>query len=82
MLAVFGTLDRNTPFRQSAVILETCVGRRPDADLTIRIFAGANHGLRAARTGGPKEWDNSLPYVAGYFETMAEWIVAKTRGRP
>ena len=77
-LAVFGTLDRNTPATESAAIHERSFKGRPHADLTIRFFDGANHGLRVATTGGPKEWNDALPYVAGYFETMADWILART----
>jgi uncharacterized protein len=79
VLAIFGTLDRKTPFRESAAGFERCLSGRPDADLTIRFFSGADHGLRVARTGGQRESNDSLPYVTGYFEAMAEWILAKTR---
>jgi pimeloyl-ACP methyl ester carboxylesterase len=79
VLAIFGTLDRKTPFRESAAGFERCLSGRPDADLTIRFFPGANHGLRVAQTGGRRESNDSLPYVSGYFEAMAEWILAKTR---
>ena len=77
-LAVFGTLDRNTPVEDSAAVHERCFSGRPSADLTVRFFAGANHGLQVARTGGPNESKDGLPYVAGYFETMADWILART----
>jgi pimeloyl-ACP methyl ester carboxylesterase len=78
-LAIFGTLDRKTPFRESAAGFERCLSGRPDADLTIRFFPDANHSLRVARTGGRREANDSLPYVSGYFEAMAEWILAKTK---
>jgi pimeloyl-ACP methyl ester carboxylesterase len=78
VLAIFGTLDRKTPFRESAAGFERCLSGRPDADLTMRFFPGANHGLRVAQTGGRREANDPLPYVTGYFEAMAEWILAKT----
>jgi fermentation-respiration switch protein FrsA (DUF1100 family) len=76
-LAIFGTLDQQTPFRESAAAFERCLGARPDADLTVRFFPGADHSLRVGRTGGRGEASESLPYVAGYFEAMTDWILAK-----
>lgn len=74
-LAIFGTLDRMTPFRESAAGFEKGLSGRTGTDLTIRFFPGANHSLRVAETGGRKESNDSLPYVTGYFEAMAEWIL-------
>ncbi len=62
------------------------IGANPDAELIVRSIPGANHMLRQARTGGVREqntesWD--WPYAEGYFESMADWLVAKgsTLGR-
>jgi pimeloyl-ACP methyl ester carboxylesterase len=78
-LAIFGTFDRKTPVPESAAIFERCLGGRPDADLTIQYFPGAEHGLKVARTDGRKEPGKPQPYAAGYLDTMAEWIVTKTK---
>ena len=77
-VALSASLDRMTPFRESAAGFERGLSGRTDAELTIRFFPGANHSLRVARTGGRMESNDSLPYVNGYFRALGEWIVAKT----
>ena len=72
-LWLYGDLDQSVPWRQGVEDLRK-ISEEWDRDFTWRVFAGANHGLRKARTGGP--WERPVPRIPvdGYFETMADWL--------
>ncbi len=79
VLALFGELDTNVDWRQTAALYRETIGENPDAELTVRVFADANHVLRQAETGGVREMRaqaRDTPYAEGYFEAMADWLVA------
>ena len=83
VLALFGELDTNVDWRKTVELYRETIGANPAADLTVRVFPGANHMLRQARTGGVREqntlsWD--WPFAEGYFEAMADWLVANGIG--
>ena len=72
-LWIYGALDQSVPWRQGVADLEE-IAATWDRDFTWKVFEGANHGLRAARTGGT--WERPRPHrpVAGYLEFMADWL--------
>ncbi|MEM1271158.1 MAG: hypothetical protein AAGI08_14045, partial [Bacteroidota bacterium] len=83
VLALFGALDTNVDWRQTRALYEATIGENPEADLTVRVFDGANHNLKQAETGGVREMfaqPGDTPYAEGYFDTMAGWIVANGFG--
>lgn len=63
VLALYGTEDRAVPPVQSAQILVDTLAGSGNRALTIRFFAGADHGLRVGGDLAP-----------GYLETMVTWI--------
>ncbi len=83
VLALFGELDSNVDWRKTAALYRETIGANPEADLVVKTFPAANHMLRQARTGGVRE-QNTLSwkwsYAEGYFESMAEWLVANGIG--
>ena len=72
-LWIYGSLDQSVPWRQGVADLKE-IAEKWNRNFTWKVFEGGNHGLRAARTGGP--WERPVPKrpVAGYFEFMAEWL--------
>jgi uncharacterized protein len=83
VLALFGEKDTNVDWRKTLQLYRRSIGKNPKADLSERVFVGANHNLKQAKTGGVREmfgqgWDT--PYAEGYFEAMADWLVAKRFG--
>lgn len=85
VLALFGDRDTNVDWRKTAELYRETIGNNPEADLSVRVFAGANHNLKQAETGGVREmygqaWDT--PYAEGYFETMADWLIANRFSQP
>lgn len=84
VLALFGEKDTNVDWRATSRLYHQTIGTNPNADLTVVTFPEANHNLKRAETGGVREmrgqpWDT--PYAEGYFESMAEWLVAQGFGR-
>lgn len=84
VLALFGEKDTNVDWRATSRLYRATIGANPRADLAIKTFPDANHNLKQAQTGGVREmyeqpWDT--PYAEGYFEAMADWLVAKGFGQ-
>lgn len=83
VLAIFGDRDTNVDWRQTSALYRSTIGNNPAADLTVRVFEGANHNLRQANTGGIREMrrpNGNAPHAPHYFETMADWLVAQGFG--
>ncbi len=83
VLALFGDRDTNVDWRKTAALYRETIGRNAAADLSVRVFAGANHNLKQAETGGVREMSGqawNTPYAEGYFETMTDWLVANRFG--
>lgn len=83
VLALFGDRDTNVDWRKTAELYRETIGKNAAADLSVRVFVGANHNLKQAETGGVREMfgqARETPYAEGYFETMADWLVANRFG--
>ena len=72
-LWIYGDLDQSVPWRQGVADLQE-IAEQWDRNFTWKVFEDANHGLRAARTGG--SWERPTPSepVAGFFEFQAQWL--------
>ncbi len=83
VLAVFGALDTNVDWQETAKLYQQTIGENPSAELSVRVFEGANHILKQAETGGIREMNaapGDAPHVEGYIETMTDWLVANGFG--
>lgn len=67
MLWLLGEKDPETPLRMTVDQLERL--RKGGKDITIRVFAGADHQLEL-----PRRWKNRPNYAPGYLETTLEWV--------
>lgn len=82
VLALFGEEDKNVDWQKTKALYEQTLG--PNTDLTIRSFAGCNHNMFEAETGGFFEFqDSDLPYVRcrGMLEAMSAWLSWKAPGK-
>jgi uncharacterized protein len=86
VLAVFGAKDVTGPAEASAVVIRQGLAKASNADLTIKMFAKADHTIAVSETGGRKEalerakkrLAGDGPELApGYLDAMATWLVAR-----
>lgn len=78
VLAVFGERDTLIDIQES-VEAYTELRRAGNRDVTIKVFASADHGPFLTRTGGMKEMQHSLqqaerPFPPGYLDLLADWL--------
>lgn len=72
VLLLFGARDERVPQSESAAAIRAALARGGEADVTLRIFPGADHTfrLKATEGGWPKR-------AGGYAETMIDWARSK-----
>ncbi|HVU69117.1 MAG TPA: hypothetical protein VHD63_18445, partial [Ktedonobacteraceae bacterium] len=64
---------------QESVEAYTELRRAGNRDVTIKVFASADHGPFLTRTGGMNEMQRSLqqaerPFPPGYLDLLADWL--------
>ncbi len=94
VLAIYGEKDTSLPAEKSLPIIRRGLEVAQNRDVTIKIFPGADHGLRTTVTGGPKEArerskarepGHGPDFAPGYLDLMTDWLTrrfgAQERGR-
>jgi pimeloyl-ACP methyl ester carboxylesterase len=69
VLLLYGAEDRRVPAAQSARRIVAALGKAGNADVTVRIFPGADHTFRLPP--GPSGWPVSAP---GYLPGLLDWL--------
>ena len=77
VLGLFGALDTSTPAPLTARNMESVLRAAGNRDVTIMIFAQANHPLMDARTGGNAEVPSLTRMAPGVFETIRAWLASR-----
>jgi pimeloyl-ACP methyl ester carboxylesterase len=73
VLLLYGEDDQRVPARESAErIVATVLRHAPDADVTVRIFPGADHTFRLPP--GPGGWPQTAP---DYVPSLLRWLAAR-----
>jgi pimeloyl-ACP methyl ester carboxylesterase len=72
VLLVYGEADAHVPARESAGRIAASLAAGGNRDVTVRIFAGADHTFRTPP--GPGGWAGTAP---DYLDTLLGWIVAR-----
>jgi pimeloyl-ACP methyl ester carboxylesterase len=72
VLATFGERDVLLPASTSAEIFAQALERAGNRDVTIEVFAGADHRIRTAEG----------EFAPGYLDLVTTWILRRARGRP
>ncbi len=68
VLAIFGERDPLVPVDESVRIFEDALAQAGNDDVTISVFADADHRIRAEDPNG---------FADGYLDTMTEWLRAR-----
>ena len=79
MLIFLGEADPIVPTKHSAAVFDAALRKAGNRDYTIIVYPGANHGIQVPTTNA--EGQTTLGYVAGYRDTMTNWVVGHVRGR-
>jgi uncharacterized protein len=82
VLLIFGERDTLVDIQESIRVYQAALQQAGNPDVTIRVFAGADHCLFPSTTGGMQEmrrmWQAAeTSFVTGYLETVAEWVGAR-----
>jgi hypothetical protein len=86
VLALYADKDTSLPAEHSLPILRRGLAKAGNRDVTIRVFEGADHGMRPTRTGGPKEArerarsrrpGEAPAFVPGYLDAMTDWLAER-----
>jgi pimeloyl-ACP methyl ester carboxylesterase len=86
VLAIYGEKDMSLPAEKSLPIIWRGLKAAGNRDVTIKVFPGADHGLRTTETGGPKEVrerskarrPGDVPdFAPGYLDLMTGWLTAR-----
>ncbi len=86
VLAIHGDKDTSTDPAPSLAVIRTGLEKAGNADLTVKVFAKADHGLSMSETGGRKEAerrakaraaDAGPEFAPGYLDTMSGWLVER-----
>ena len=75
VLGLYGVLDLQVPPGLNRPEMESALRESGNQDVTIRVFAGANHLFQAAVTGSPSEYPTlEKEFVPGFLDLIADWI--------
>lgn len=79
VLGLYGALDLQVPLGLNRPEMESALRESRNEDVTIRVFAGANHLFQAAVTGSPSEYPTlRKEFVPGFLDLIADWIHERT----
>ena len=79
VLVIYGELDRLVPVAENKDKLEAALKRAEHPDVTVRVFPKADHAILVSETGSMKEFPFANHFAPGYFSTMTNWILEKTK---
>jgi pimeloyl-ACP methyl ester carboxylesterase len=88
VLTIYGDEDRSSgPPDELVAIIRRGMLRGGNDDLTVRIFAGADHSLCRSETGGRGDAGRSQPgegpdFVPCYLDAMTDWLARGGRAGP
>jgi pimeloyl-ACP methyl ester carboxylesterase len=84
VLVIYGDKDTSSgPPEPLVALIRGGLDRAKNENVTVRVFAGADHGLCVTKTGGPKEQaerdrtrkePSSPDFVPGYLNAMTGWL--------
>lgn len=71
-LGIWGELDTYVPVEKSIAITRAALAKAGNARHELRLFPRANHGIRLAVTGSPRE--RATTFAPGYLELITAWL--------
>ena len=79
VLGLYGDKDTYLPADRSAAVWKEALGRAGNRDVTIKVFAGADHSLLEAKTGGLRETPYKKRFAPGALPLVRDWVLARVR---
>jgi uncharacterized protein len=87
VLVIYGDKDRSSgPPEPLVAIIRAGLAKANNADITVRVFAGADHSLCVTKTANPEEAAKRTqaqkdhrdpPFVPGYLDAMTAWLAKR-----
>jgi hypothetical protein len=75
VLALYGAEDTIVPPAANAELLAAALGRGGNTDVTVRVFAGADHlGVVRREDGRQLAFGDATHFERGYFHEIAAWL--------
>jgi pimeloyl-ACP methyl ester carboxylesterase len=84
VLVIYGDQDTSSgPPEPLVAVIRAGLAKGRNTDVTVRIFAGADHALCTTKTGGSneqtqrakdREGEGDPPFVPGYLDAMTNWL--------
>ncbi len=75
VLLIFGDADRQQPTTLALERWRQGLALAGNANVTVRVFAGADHGIRLPAASGDH---HRGPLASGYLQTISEWLGSLT----
>jgi pimeloyl-ACP methyl ester carboxylesterase len=91
VLALYGDRDTSLPAEKSLPIIRRGLAKAGNADMTIKVFDHADHGIMRTVSGGPKEARERArtrqtgeppEFAPGYLDAMTDWLVERLPSLP
>ncbi len=80
VLALFGSLDLQVPAEPNRRALEAALERAGNRDVTVMVYAGANHLFLKAATGSPAEYATlEKAFVPRLLDDVTGWILSRVK---
>ena len=75
VLVLFGELDVQVDVEQNRGPFEAALAAAGNDDVTVVVFADANHLFQEAVTGGPEEYMAlEMAFLPGFLDTISDWL--------
>lgn len=73
-LVFYGEFETYSRSSSDIALLKEAMKKAGNTHYTIAIIPGAEHTMRQAKTGGPRELPYLNRFVPAYFETLRDWL--------
>jgi uncharacterized protein len=80
-LVFYGEFETYSRSSSDIALLNEAMKRAGNTHYTIAIVPGAEHTMRQAKTGGPRELPFLNRFVADYFEILRDWLQTNVMGK-
>jgi uncharacterized protein len=80
-LVFFGEFETYSRSSSGIALLKEAMKKAGNTHYTIAIIPGAEHTMRQAKTGGPRELPYLNRFVPAYFETLRDWLQTNVMSR-
>jgi pimeloyl-ACP methyl ester carboxylesterase len=80
-LVFYGEFETYSRSSSDIALLKEAMKKAGNTHYTIAIIPGAEHTMRQAKTGGPRELPYLNRFVPAYFQTLRDWLQTNVMSR-